>query len=258
MGRDENKEDKRARLREAALSLFLERGFDATTTHAVAERAGVAKGTLFLYAETKEDLVALVFEHRLGEAIARAFATLPARGTPVDEALHVFDAFFALYEPQPELARIFVRELMFPKAAAEKVRAEIDRTFLARLADRVSHHARLGAIAPELPADAIARLWFGHYVLVLIAWVGGRLPSRAAARSALRASLELTMRGLSPRTGPHEGGSESWGAPPPRKPATSTRRSSRSARTAPATSSATASATAATKTRGSRSRKSGR
>ncbi len=77
MGREANKEDKRTRIREAAAALFVERGFEATTTTAVAERAGVAKGTLFLYATTKEDLVALVFEHALSGAIDDAFRTMP-------------------------------------------------------------------------------------------------------------------------------------------------------------------------------------
>ena len=43
---------KQARPREllaAALSLFIEKGFDATRTEEIAERAGVSKGTLYLY-----------------------------------------------------------------------------------------------------------------------------------------------------------------------------------------------------------------
>ena len=118
MSREANKADKRARIREAAASLFVERGFDATTTSAVAERAGVAKGTLFLYASTKEDLVALVFEHRLDGAIERAFETLPEGGGVADEAEHVFGVLLAFYAPQPELARIFVREFHRMRARA--------------------------------------------------------------------------------------------------------------------------------------------
>ena len=56
MGRDENKQDKRARLREAAAALFVERGFDATTTHAVAERAVVGRRTVFRLFNDMESL----------------------------------------------------------------------------------------------------------------------------------------------------------------------------------------------------------
>lgn len=43
-------------LLEAALDLFVEKGFAATRVEEVASRAGVSKGTLFLYFSSKEDL----------------------------------------------------------------------------------------------------------------------------------------------------------------------------------------------------------
>ncbi|TDQ44252.1 TetR/AcrR family transcriptional regulator [Actinorugispora endophytica] len=47
----------RARIQEAALELFLEQGFDATTVARIAERAGVSHMTFFRYFPTKEDVV---------------------------------------------------------------------------------------------------------------------------------------------------------------------------------------------------------
>lgn len=50
---------KHARPREllaAARDLFVERGFAATRTGEIAERAGVSKGTLYVYFDTKENL----------------------------------------------------------------------------------------------------------------------------------------------------------------------------------------------------------
>lgn len=41
---------------EAAIDLFVAKGFAGTTLSEVARRAGVVKGTLYLYFETKEDL----------------------------------------------------------------------------------------------------------------------------------------------------------------------------------------------------------
>lgn len=47
----------RARIREAANTLFLERGVDETTVDAIVAEAGVSKGTFYLYFERKEDLL---------------------------------------------------------------------------------------------------------------------------------------------------------------------------------------------------------
>lgn len=51
---------KHARPREllvAALDLLIEKGFAATRTDEIAARAGVSKGTLYLYFDGKEDLL---------------------------------------------------------------------------------------------------------------------------------------------------------------------------------------------------------
>ncbi len=57
-------------LLEAALALFVEKGFAATRAEEVAARAGVSKGTLYLYFPSKEDLLKAVISTLLGERIA--------------------------------------------------------------------------------------------------------------------------------------------------------------------------------------------
>jgi TetR/AcrR family transcriptional regulator len=49
----------------AALDLFVEKGFAATRAEEVATRAGVSKGTLFLYFASKEDLFKAVVRENL-------------------------------------------------------------------------------------------------------------------------------------------------------------------------------------------------
>ena len=67
-GREAKKEDKRRRIRWAAAELFRKQGYDATTTRAIAERAGVATGTLFLYVRDKDEALALVYGHEVDDA----------------------------------------------------------------------------------------------------------------------------------------------------------------------------------------------
>ncbi|MDH4480027.1 MAG: TetR/AcrR family transcriptional regulator [Rhodoferax sp.] len=65
----ERRKDARPReLLDAALALFVEQGFAATKVEDVARRAGVSKGTLFLYFATKEELFkAVVRENIVGQ-----------------------------------------------------------------------------------------------------------------------------------------------------------------------------------------------
>lgn len=53
---NEQKEERRLAILEAALALFQEGGYEHASMAAVARRAGVAKGTVYLYFKTKEEL----------------------------------------------------------------------------------------------------------------------------------------------------------------------------------------------------------
>ena len=65
--RERRKEARPGELLDAALDLFVEKGFAATRAEEVAARAGVSKGTLFLYFQSKEELFkAVVREHISG------------------------------------------------------------------------------------------------------------------------------------------------------------------------------------------------
>jgi AcrR family transcriptional regulator len=55
-------EQTRRRIFEAALSLFREKGFDATTMQEIAQRAGVAKGAAYYYFPGKEAIIQTYYE----------------------------------------------------------------------------------------------------------------------------------------------------------------------------------------------------
>ncbi len=77
--RQRRKEARPQELLDAALQLFVEKGFAATRTDDVAHLAGVSKGTLYLYFPSKEELFKAVVRHHLtalileGEQIAAQF-----------------------------------------------------------------------------------------------------------------------------------------------------------------------------------------
>ncbi|HEY0818824.1 MAG TPA: TetR/AcrR family transcriptional regulator [Rhizobacter sp.] len=68
--RQRRKEARPQELLDAALALFVEKGFAATRSDEVAVRAGVSKGTLYLYYPSKEELLKAVIQQNLGGVIA--------------------------------------------------------------------------------------------------------------------------------------------------------------------------------------------
>lgn len=72
--RKRRKEARPSELTAAALTIFVEKGFAATRLDEVAERAGVSKGTLYLYFESKEELFKAVIREGVVPIIDEAEA----------------------------------------------------------------------------------------------------------------------------------------------------------------------------------------
>ncbi len=68
--RQRRKETRPQELLDAALELFVEKGFAATRSEEVAQRAGVSKGTLYLYYPSKHELFKAVVRQNLSNLIA--------------------------------------------------------------------------------------------------------------------------------------------------------------------------------------------
>ena len=79
--REQNKLDKRQRIRAAARELFSKHGYDSATLRQIARRAHVGLGTLFNYAQDKRDLVFLIFNEELAAVTDEALGPW-SRTTP--------------------------------------------------------------------------------------------------------------------------------------------------------------------------------
>jgi AcrR family transcriptional regulator len=77
------KEARPAELMAAALDIFVERGFAATRLDDVAARAGVSKGTLYLYFSSKEELFKSVIRSGIVPLIERGERQLEEHRGPV-------------------------------------------------------------------------------------------------------------------------------------------------------------------------------
>jgi AcrR family transcriptional regulator len=120
-------EESRRRILDAAQTLFAERGFDATPTKTIAERAAVPNGLVFYHFPTKDALlVALVAERGVLPELRAALAAWPHADLRVALA-DVGHRFLRALDERAELAVILFREFhTHPDIAARflKIRAE--------------------------------------------------------------------------------------------------------------------------------------
>lgn len=183
-------------IKQAATALFAELGFEATTTKQIAERAGVAQGTVFLVAPSKEALLVVVCEERLRAAVQAAVATMPRRRAQAQLA-HVFDGLFDFYAGDPRLARVLARAILFfsDDVGRAQYRAHVAELtgFVAELLGRARDR---GELAARADVAAAATLVVGLYLHLVTAFLNAERPDREALGAGFRAGLEALFRGL--------------------------------------------------------------
>jgi len=123
------KDERPKELLSAALDAFVERGFAATKLEDVARKAGVSKGTLYLYFENKEELFKAVVRNTIVPNIAqsekliadfdgatkdlfRELFTLWAKQISVGNVAGICKLMFAEVSNFPELAQFYHAEVI--------------------------------------------------------------------------------------------------------------------------------------------------
>src|SRR3954468_7879883 len=105
----------RQKLYEAAVTLIAEQGFSATTVDEIAERAGVAKGTVYYNFASKNDLFEELLRDGVGQlrdTLRQAATAVAARGgngvDALDAMIHAGLTFIVRY---PSFTQLYVAEL---------------------------------------------------------------------------------------------------------------------------------------------------
>lgn len=134
----------------AVLALACERGPDAITTQAIADRIGVTQGALFRHFPDKEAIWLAVFVW-VRESLGAVFAKAVAKSkSPVGRIEAAFLAHVAFIAANPGVPRVLFHELQYP--GDSPVRAEVRAMITAYRKRLVLLFAQAKA-AGELPAD---------------------------------------------------------------------------------------------------------
>jgi len=190
--RAQNREAIRSRIVSAALSLFQEKGFVATTTKAIARRARIAEGTVFNYFETKEDIALYFFELEVEHAIAAVEKDTKLRRAPLEEKL------FALIQTQLDFLEPHQRFIGAAFIHALRPASKLGFSPKA-VALRNRYVAFVGELIQE-SAPPQARgifAWFGpplfwiYYLGILLYWLNDDSESKQNTLALLDRSLKL-------------------------------------------------------------------
>ena len=114
------KEDKRDRIREAAIRVFSEKGFHEARAEEIAHLAGVAVGTIYNYFKNKEDILLDIFATEF-EQRRRFYGRLQASGLPVVEQVRrILEEHFAGLGKRRELMKVLLQARFEPGKESQR------------------------------------------------------------------------------------------------------------------------------------------
>lgn len=188
--RAQSKQAIRKRIVTAALNLFQTKGFEATTTRAIARKAGIAEGTIFNYFKTKEDIALHFFEQEVDQAIAAVRGNPHLRKAPLEEKL------FTLVQSQLEFLAPYERFI-----GAAFIQALKPASPLGPFSHRAQElrHRYTGFVQelfeeslPKHPLTWVApdAFWI-YYLGVLLFWLHDSSPGKQTSLAFLDRSLSI-------------------------------------------------------------------
>ena len=185
--RERKKRETRRGLMDAALRLFGERGYDATTVKDITDAADVAKGTFFNYFDTKEAILPAIAAHRLEQLEA---ALSPEHGAPTSPADRIKLALHLVAEDP-----LCERQLAHQLFAAMMHRREVGPGHALRdlLAEQVRQAQAVGEIRQELDPLHLAAVIRSVFFQRLAMWHHGH--RSAPLPELIDGSVDLLLDG---------------------------------------------------------------
>jgi AcrR family transcriptional regulator len=154
---DQKKTAKQLRILEAAIEIFSEKGFAAASTSEIAQKAGVAEGTIFRHYKTKKELLLSIAGPIAAKVVApfliRDFAkVLDMPYERIDDFLRaVAKDRLAFARKNVKLIRILVHELPFQPELLEQVKGVMSTIVYVRLEKIIRHFQERGQLIEAPP-----------------------------------------------------------------------------------------------------------
>jgi AcrR family transcriptional regulator len=177
--RDQQKEETRQRVFEAALAVFRRDGAEPARIEDIAQAAGVSRGTFYFHFPTKEDVLEQVLANAEQHLVAQ-LEVLPATAPMTDILTLAAKTVADQWETEPRLfMEVGVVALRRIAARGPQLRDPVRNT----LARRFARAAASGELVSALPPEILADVYLLNVFAAALAWCNNPIVS-------LRAILE--------------------------------------------------------------------
>lgn len=194
--RKEAPENRRAAILKAARAVFARQGYANTVVEDIAAQAGIAKGTLYLYFKSKEDIFlgALIEDARRLEEITRE--RMSAVDSWYDKLSEYLTVRLEYLETHQDFLRIYLAEIRGMMVCGMRMHSELYQVIresegqLAQVLAAAIAKKEIRSVDPELMALTVSDLTRGLMERRLLGW------SRPSGLAEAQFALDLLRRAL--------------------------------------------------------------
>ena len=185
------RDEKRERMLDAAIVEIAAGGYYDTTVSAIARRAGVADGTIYLYFKNKEEILVTIFDRAMQQFIEEGNVRL-AEGADAEAKLRgIVDLHLAVMGRDRDLAVIFQVELRHSLHFLDLFSRSRMREYLAIITAVVAQGQREGTFRDTVDSLLAAKAVFGVLDEMATDWVLSSRNTRLEARADAVAAFVL-------------------------------------------------------------------
>jgi len=197
--REQKKQQTKRAILEAAITLFSEHGFEATSIEQIAKAAGVGKGTVYGYFQTKREIIRGFCEYELEHIHEELVRRANPDASLLDQMVTIYMTEFKHVTRNREFGRLYMREAIFPNDDDVTADQDLNDKYFQMLFPILERAKMRGELREEIELLHITGHFYGLFILILHAWYTGRIPSNEIEKVMMRLFRQL-LEGLSPNT----------------------------------------------------------
>jgi TetR/AcrR family fatty acid metabolism transcriptional regulator len=177
--------------------VFAERGYFNAQVADVARAAGVAAGTVYLYFQSKDDLLVSIFERTMREALTRVREAVADTNDPAERLRRFARLHLGGLGRDRNLAIVFQVELRQSTKFMERFSSTLLRDYLGMIREAIESGQRHKLFRADVKATVAAKMFFGVLDEMATNWILSR--RRYSLEADADAVVDLFLNGARAR-----------------------------------------------------------
>lgn len=164
------KTSKKQSIYETAAKLFGEKGFEGTSLDEVAEKAGVAKGTIFYHFQSKEELFSALIKEGI-EVLSQDIARINSKNVGIDKKLNLLiECHFDFFKKHRDMCLMLLGQMGYFQTRWQKSVKIIRDSYISNMEKIIAQAKEEGVIDKSLDTESLIISFFSVFVVTSIDW----------------------------------------------------------------------------------------